>query len=155
MSSAVNGYLGNLVSEQALTSFTTQVYATDYDDFSAVRHARINEADVIMFCYSITSRSSFEDLDRYHTDAIRGKDSESFPMLLVATTCDEEEKREVSTSEGEKLAESWGCPFFEASAKTGLHVEDAFHQAVIEWLRFKDPSYKPLSNDNEDKNEET
>ena len=31
MSSAVNGYLGNLVSEQALTSFTTQVYATNYD----------------------------------------------------------------------------------------------------------------------------
>ena len=31
MSSAVNGYLGNLVSEQALTSFTTQVYASDYD----------------------------------------------------------------------------------------------------------------------------
>ena len=31
MSSAVNGYLGNLVSEQALTSFSTQLYATNYD----------------------------------------------------------------------------------------------------------------------------
>ena len=31
MSSAVNAYLGNLVSEGALTSFSSQVYATDYD----------------------------------------------------------------------------------------------------------------------------
>lgn len=31
MSGAVNGYLGNLVSEQALTSFDTQIYASDYD----------------------------------------------------------------------------------------------------------------------------
>lgn len=31
MSSAVNAYLGNLVSEGALTSYSTQVYASDYD----------------------------------------------------------------------------------------------------------------------------
>ena len=128
-----------------------EVFNTDYEDFSTILYMKIRESDVIMFCYSITSRSSFEDLARYHADAIRGKDSDSFPMLLVATTCDEEEKREVSTSEGEKLAESWGCPFFEVSAKTNLRVEDVFHQAVLEWLRFKDPSSLPLSNDNEAK----
>ena len=31
MSSAVNAYLGNLVANQALNTFATKIYATDYD----------------------------------------------------------------------------------------------------------------------------
>lgn len=35
-------------------------------------------------------------------------------------------------SQGQALAKEWGCPFFEASAKAKLNVDELFAQAVSE-----------------------
>ena len=43
MQSRVDGYLGNLVSEGALNSFSTQIYASDYD----ITNHRVN-VDVML-----------------------------------------------------------------------------------------------------------
>ncbi len=63
---------------------------------------------------------------------LRVKGADSVPMVLVANGCDESDP-EVSTAEGQKLAESWGCPFFEASAKTGQNVNEVFYEAVRQY----------------------
>ena len=38
----------------------------------------------------------------------------------------------VSTADGAALAESWGVPYVETSAKTNANVDDAFYTAVKE-----------------------
>ena len=48
----------------------------------------------------------------------------------------------MSKTEGEELARSWGIPFFEASAKLRIHVEDSFYQLVREIRQVRDPTSK-------------
>jgi len=57
------------------------------------------------------------------------KDKDKVPMILVGNKCDLETERQVTTGkmsycslifegEGQDLAKSFGCPFFESSAKS-------------------------------------
>ena len=53
-------------------------------------------------------------------------------MVLVGNKCDLESERQVTTGEGQDLAKSFGCPFFESSAKTRINVEESFFALVRE-----------------------
>jgi len=85
-----------------------------------------------LLAYSISRRSSFDELGACKEQILRAKDTDSVPMVLVGSFCDLESKREVSTREGEDLARAWGVPFFETSAKTGVNVQECFFQLVRE-----------------------
>jgi hypothetical protein len=52
--------------------------------------------------------------------------------MIVAHKSDKAYARQVSAAEGEALAARWGCPFVEASAKTGRNVSAAFEAALLE-----------------------
>jgi GTPase SAR1 family protein len=80
--------------------------------------------------YSITSRPSFDQILVFRDQILRVKDVDYAPMILVGNKCDLEERREVSKQEGIELAKSWGINFIETSAKTGLNVDEVFHQLV-------------------------
>ena len=49
-----------------------------------------------LLVYSITSRSSFEDIGTLHQQILQVKGKDSFPVTLVATKCHLEYKRQVS-----------------------------------------------------------
>jgi hypothetical protein len=51
------------------------------------------------------------------------------PIVLVGNKCDIPE-REVTTAQGQELANSFGVPYFESSAKERLNVEESFHELV-------------------------
>lgn len=53
-------------------------------------------------------------------------------MVLCGNKCDLEADRQVTTGEGQELAKSFGCPFFESSAKTRINVEESFYELVRE-----------------------
>jgi len=54
------------------------------------------------------------------------------PMVLSGNKCDLESERQVTTAEGQDLAKSFACPFFETSAKSRINVEEAFYDLVRE-----------------------
>lgn len=46
--------------------------------------------------------------------------------ILIGNKCDWEEKRAVSTEQGQRLADELGIPFLEVSAKNNINIENAF-----------------------------
>ena len=82
--------------------------------------------------YAITSRSSFDEIVTFKEQILRVKDKDKVPMVLVGNKCDLESERQVTTGEGQDLAKSFGCPFFESSAKTRINVEESFFSLVRE-----------------------
>lgn len=53
--------------------------------------------------------------------------SEGVNKILIGNKCDWEEKRQVSTEQGQQLADELGIPFMEVSAKTNINIEKAFY----------------------------
>lgn len=69
-----------------------------------------------------TGRNTFNSVQKWIDDAraIRGDD---VIMLLVGNKIDAADKRQVSTSEGEKLGADLGITFIETSAKAGMNIK--------------------------------
>lgn len=53
--------------------------------------------------------------------------SEGVNKILIGNKCDWEEKRQVSTEQGQALADELGIPFMEVSAKSNINIEKAFY----------------------------
>ena len=53
--------------------------------------------------------------------------SEGVNKILIGNKCDWEEKRQVSTEQGQALADELGIPFLEVSAKSNINIEKAFY----------------------------
>jgi GTPase KRas protein len=66
------------------------------------------------------------------------------PVVLVGNKVDLEDDRMVTTIEGQELAKSWGTDvlFFEASAKSGINIEEQFF-ALARAVRDFVPNTKP------------
>jgi len=80
--------------------------------------------------YSITMRDTFASVNRFYDHILQVKGKEEVPLILVGSKCDLEQDRDVQRSEGQALAEKFGCPFFETSAKTRVNVDEVFTELV-------------------------
>ena len=80
----------------------------------------------ILLVYSVTDQQSFLNIQNW-IKQIQINVSNQMCQILVGNKCDcDEDDREVSYEEGKKLADSFGIPFFETSAKKNTNVSDCF-----------------------------
>jgi GTPase KRas protein len=123
------------------------------EEYIALRDQWIRDGEAFLLLYSISSRSSFSRIQRFHAQIKRVKSTEDdriraqYPVLaslrtnetstdngppvcLVGHKCDRVTEREVSTQEGFALARELGCDFFESSSKDGINVEEPFFELV-------------------------
>jgi GTPase KRas protein len=125
------------------------------EEYIALRDQWIRDGEGFVLVYSISSRSSFARIQRFHSQIQRVKEiamagSPSYPgspisasapvfgqapVMLVGNKCDRVTEREVSTQEGQALAKELGCDFVEASAKNCVNVEKAFFDVVRQLRR--------------------
>eukprot|EP00828_Plagiopyla_frontata_P006221 TRINITY_DN1267_c0_g1_i6.p2 TRINITY_DN1267_c0_g1~~TRINITY_DN1267_c0_g1_i6.p2 ORF type:complete len:205 (+),score=41.77 TRINITY_DN1267_c0_g1_i6:171-785(+) len=78
----------------------------------------------MILVYSVIERESFEHISNW-MEEINKYGSSNVSIILVGNKIDLP-NREVSTEEGQQLADKFKLPFFEASAKTGENVEKIF-----------------------------
>jgi len=102
------------------------------EEYSAMRDQYMRTGQGFLCVYSITSRSSFDEIASFREQILRVKDKDKVPMIVVGNKCDLENERQVTTGEGQDLARSFGCPFMETSAKSRVNVEESFYQLVRE-----------------------
>jgi GTPase KRas protein len=118
------------------------------EEYTALRDQWIRDGEGFVLVYSISSRSSFTRIRKFHHQIQRVKDScasspsypgspiaaanlqAPVPIMLVGNKSDRVTEREVSTQEGHSLARELGCEFVEASAKNCINVEKAFYDVV-------------------------
>jgi GTPase KRas protein len=125
------------------------------EEYTALRDQWIRDGEGFVLVYSITSRNSFQRIQKFHHQIQRVKDSANassptsgsgylnspisptvstfggqVPIMLVGNKSDRVTEREVSTQEGLAMARELGCDFVEASAKNCINVEKAFYDVV-------------------------
>merc|ERR1711871_1732508 len=102
------------------------------EEYSAMRDQYMRTGQGFLCVFAITSRSSFDEITSFREQILRVKDEDKVPMVLAGNKCDLEDERQVTTAEGQDLAKSFACPFFETSAKSRINVEEAFYDLVRE-----------------------
>eukprot|EP00518_Triparma_eleuthera_P000097 CAMPEP_0182458410 /NCGR_PEP_ID=MMETSP1319-20130603/3761_1 /TAXON_ID=172717 /ORGANISM="Bolidomonas pacifica, Strain RCC208" /LENGTH=188 /DNA_ID=CAMNT_0024657091 /DNA_START=50 /DNA_END=616 /DNA_ORIENTATION=- len=102
------------------------------EEYSSMQDQWMREGKGFLLVYSITDHSTFDEIAVFKEKILRAKDMEQVPLVLVANKCDLENERQVTFDEGKRLADDWGCPFMEASAKEKIRHEDCFFQVVRE-----------------------
>eukprot|EP00286_Rhodomonas_abbreviata_P029855 CAMPEP_0181293074 /NCGR_PEP_ID=MMETSP1101-20121128/2865_1 /TAXON_ID=46948 /ORGANISM="Rhodomonas abbreviata, Strain Caron Lab Isolate" /LENGTH=168 /DNA_ID=CAMNT_0023397625 /DNA_START=53 /DNA_END=559 /DNA_ORIENTATION=- len=80
--------------------------------------------------YSIVSRRSFDMVSTIRDKLLNAVGTEDMPHVLVGNKSDLVHEREVPTEEGQALADQWGVPFLECSAKFNQNVEETFKRLI-------------------------
>eukprot|EP00485_Elphidium_margaritaceum_P006026 CAMPEP_0202697088 /NCGR_PEP_ID=MMETSP1385-20130828/10418_1 /ASSEMBLY_ACC=CAM_ASM_000861 /TAXON_ID=933848 /ORGANISM="Elphidium margaritaceum" /LENGTH=198 /DNA_ID=CAMNT_0049353455 /DNA_START=39 /DNA_END=635 /DNA_ORIENTATION=- len=99
------------------------------DDFAALRDAWMREAEGFLLVYSITKEATFDEAKELYNRIQRVKEDEEdahIHLVLVGNKCDLETQRQVEFVDGKALADEWGCPFYETSAKTKINNIEPF-----------------------------
>ncbi|XP_046546366.1 ras-related protein M-Ras-like [Haliotis rubra] len=101
------------------------------EEFSAMREQYMRKGDGFLLVYSVTDKQSFENIRNFHTQILRVKDRNNYPMILVANKVDLVHQRKVSEDLGRDLASELRITYIETSAKDPpLNVDFAFHEVV-------------------------
>ncbi|KAJ9063528.1 RAS2 protein [Entomophthora muscae] len=97
------------------------------EEYTALRDQWIRDGEGFVLVYSVTTRTTFERVEKFRDQVTRVKDTDSVPIVIVGNKCDAEDLREVPKDEGKSNAERLGCQFIEASAKTSYNIEEPFY----------------------------
>lgn len=100
------------------------------EEFSAMREQYMRSGMGFLLVYSVTDRSSFDEIYKFHKQILRVKDRDEFPMILVGNKADLEHQRQVTQEEGQELAKQLKITYIEASAKLRMNVDQAFYELV-------------------------
>ena len=96
--------------------------------FAALSAPYYRQADGVVLVFDLGSRASFERLATYWKGEVDAKASADACVLLVAAKADlPPGERQVRFEEAQALADAHGWLYFETSAKSGVHVRDAFY----------------------------
>ena len=89
----------------------------------------------VILLYDITNLKSFNIIKKLNEE-INKNAPPNIKKILISTKCDLEERRQVSEEEGKILVNELCINyFFEASAKTGKNIKEAYYSLFREILR--------------------
>ena len=91
--------------------------------FKSIAVNTVRNADGILLLYDITQEKTFEAISDWMV-SIKETKGDNFPIILLGSKCDLEEKREVKKEEGEELAKKYNISFYEISNKDGINIEE-------------------------------
>jgi len=111
-------------------------------EFFTLRDQYIRQGEGYIIVYSITNRSSFEEVESFidHILQTRGIEESEYAnankhvaIVVVANKADLENDRLVSKDEGREVCAKYGgIQFYEASAKSRLNVDEIFHNCATQ-----------------------
>lgn len=95
--------------------------------FRSLIPSYIRDSSVAVVVYDISSAKSFQNTRKW-IDDVRGERGNDVIIVLVGNKTDLNDKREVTTAQGEEEAKKNGLMFIETSAKVGHNVKQLFRR---------------------------
>ncbi len=118
---------------------------TGQESFRSITRTYFKSSACALIVYDISSRESFKNVNIWINEC-KNQTAKTTFLVLVGNKSDLEDRREVSTEEGQQLAGKYGILFFETSAKTGDNVNELFHKSVEEIAQKIEQNYYELDN---------
>lgn len=113
--------------------YTTEIIDTaGQDEFSIMNQKHLIGIHAYMLVYSIASRTSFDMITIIRDKILNSTGADTLPMVIVGNKADLEAQRQVSTEEGQQLAESIHAAFVETSAKSNINIDKAFEALIAQ-----------------------
>uniref|UniRef100_A0A6B2LKU5 Uncharacterized protein n=1 Tax=Arcella intermedia TaxID=1963864 RepID=A0A6B2LKU5_9EUKA len=109
------------------------------------RHLTMKNTDGFIFIFALPWKSSLEYLQGERNKVMRLQKRDVTPHVLIGSKVDLEGEREVPFVEAQKVADSWGCSYFEVSAKANKNVSLPIEQLVRDINRIRYPSAQPTA----------
>ncbi|KAK9385819.1 ras family-domain-containing protein [Lipomyces mesembrius] len=95
--------------------------------FRSLIPSYIRDSTVAVVVYDVTNRNSFINTSKW-IDDVRAERGNDVIIVLVGNKTDLNDKRQVTTEEGEKKAKEFKVMFIETSAKAGHNVKTLFRR---------------------------
>mmetsp|Transcript_32982 Transcript_32982/g.82912 ORF Transcript_32982/g.82912 Transcript_32982/m.82912 type:complete len:202 (-) Transcript_32982:321-926(-) len=99
------------------------------EKFRSITRSYYRGAAGALLLYDITRRETFEHLTIWLEDC-RRYSNQNIVIMMIGNKSDMEDKRQVSTQEGQEFANKHGLAFMETSARTAENVDAAFIQTA-------------------------
>ena len=111
----------------------------------------MNKADAFIIVYSVVDKKSFNNLDRWITEAKRKTNSKNIKFFIIGNNCDEINERQVGIDEIRQFVEKDNYKFFEISSINQKDLEDSFNEIFLDIINtvYSESGYSELSGDDE------
>ncbi len=117
------------------------------ENFRSITRAYFKKCVCAMVVYDITSKESFEHIQNW-IDDVHEQSPKTVLIVLIGNKIDLEERRVISTDEGNDFATQNGLIFMETSAKSGVGVKEIFEKTAQEIAKKMEENYYDLNSDN-------
>ncbi|KAF2224197.1 ras family-domain-containing protein [Elsinoe ampelina] len=106
------------------------------EQFTAMREIYMKSGQGFLLVFSITSKSSLEELDELREQLVNLKDDPNVPIVLVGNKSDLEDARQVSRARAFATSQNWGnTPYYETSARRRANVNEVFIDVCRQIIR--------------------
>lgn len=98
--------------------------------FGRIRKTYFEGAFGCIIVYDITREETFTELDRWISD-FRSVVGDEAAISLIGNKIDLEDLRCVTSKQGQKIADQYGMPFYECSAKLGGEIITEIYEDLV------------------------
>mmetsp|Transcript_2864 Transcript_2864/g.4662 ORF Transcript_2864/g.4662 Transcript_2864/m.4662 type:complete len:211 (+) Transcript_2864:234-866(+) len=102
--------------------------------FRTITTAYYRGAMGILLVYDVTDEQSFNNIRNWMRQ-IQQHAADNVNKVLIGNKCDMLDKKVIDTARGQALANEFGIPFFETSAKNNIAVEKAFTEIAKDVMK--------------------
>jgi len=120
------------------------------EKYRAVTKMFIQDSQIVLICYSIIDRSSFNNLEYWVRLALDMLDGDRIVLGVIGNKADLFEIEKVKEKEGETFAKKHKALFHLASAKTNKKgIDKLFYDSIKKYLKIKKGDTTSNSSDNQ------
>ncbi|KAI4872628.1 hypothetical protein NFI96_024593 [Prochilodus magdalenae] len=114
------------------------------EEFGAMREQYMRSGEGFLLVFALNDSGSYNEIQKFHTQILRVKDRDDFPMVLVGNKSDLDQQRVISKEEAMAFARENRIHYMESSAKNRHNVDEAFLEVVRAIRKFQETESPPV-----------